>query len=283
MATRIDDRWLWLGLGMCAFTFLALKAIAPALHHIVHETIVTTAPPIPPLGAPFYGIHKGKESAIKTSSLETLALSPNIDIRRAATKILCERFFSHTPSRNILLKELHSRDAEKRRRARLAFNLLCEYDVVSPAMVAPDTPRRRPRRQGFGLGGYRGLAEQRRVLPWGSRGAGDVEQRDLRRRHREAMVINEGNRPVSEEDVWMRDGEGRMSTEEERAGRDAIRRLESMHNLTGTTIGRRAALDELLGNTADDIMLANVEFWDTPIVDGEESEASSSSSNETSD
>jgi len=36
----------------------------------------------------------------------------------------------------------------------------------------------------------------------------------LRRRRREAMVLHEGNRPVSQEDVWMRDGEGRFGTEE---------------------------------------------------------------------
>jgi len=28
------------------------------------------------------------------------------------------------------------------------------------------------------------------------------------------MVLNEGDRPVSQEDVWMRDGEGRLSTDE---------------------------------------------------------------------
>ena len=41
-----------------------------------------------------------------------------------------------------------------------------------------------------------------------------AEERDLRRRRREAMVLHEGNRPISQEDVWMRDDEGRFGTEE---------------------------------------------------------------------
>lgn len=51
---------------------------------------------------------------------------------------------------------------------------------------------------------------------------GDLEERDLRRRRREAMVINEGDRPISQDDVWMRDGEGRMSTEEQAGPQDAF-------------------------------------------------------------
>lgn len=66
-------------------------------------------------------------------------------------------------------------------------------------------------------------SEGRRRLGWGERDLREpelresedsVEERDLRRRRREAMVINEGDRPVSQEDVWMRDGDGRLGTEE---------------------------------------------------------------------
>lgn len=78
----------------------------------------------------------------------------------------------------------------------------------------PATPRAlrssRPRRLQEGLSD--GEADDRGPE---MRGLEDsVEERDLRRRRREAMVLHEGDRPVSQEDVWMRDGEGRFGTEE---------------------------------------------------------------------
>lgn len=54
--------------------------------------------------------------------------------------------------------------------------------------------------------------DQERARSRGNR-LGDPEERALRRRRREAMVINEGDRPVSQQDVYMRDDEGIMSAE----------------------------------------------------------------------
>jgi len=91
--------------------------------------------------------------------------------------------------------------------------MLCDYEVVQEVVLPPlPRPLRSSREQG------------RRDLMWrdtGDRGGHErrglddsAEERDLRRRRREAMVINEGDRPLSQEDVWMRDGDGRLSTEE---------------------------------------------------------------------
>ncbi|KAF2869302.1 hypothetical protein BDV95DRAFT_629899 [Massariosphaeria phaeospora] len=198
MAPQIEDRWLWLGLGI--FTFLAAKGVSHGLRHIVHLTEVHQAPLHPTLPLP----KLGKEDAIKTSSLETLATCDNVEIRKAATKILCERFHANGPARRSLLRDLGSDNPKVEHKAQLAFNLLYENGVLTEPDPAPITPRAQSA----------GGALIRRSLPWlpaGTRNP-DVEERNLRRRRREAMVINEGDRPVSQEDVWMRNGEGEMNT-----------------------------------------------------------------------
>src|SRR3954465_12188177 len=107
MAPTIDDRYLWLGLGV--FTFIAIRGVAHGLRTIVQLTEVHEPPPKPIPPPP----RLGKEDAIKTESLEILALNTtNPPLRKSATKILCERFFAHPPSRARLLKELNSSDPE---------------------------------------------------------------------------------------------------------------------------------------------------------------------------
>lgn len=173
----------------------------------VHQPAPQPSIPLPRLG---------KEDAIKTSSLEILALGPNTEIRKAATRILCERFFAHGPSRTRLLKDLNATDPDVKRRAKLAFSLLCELGLIQEVVA--------PRQRTWGINGVdfrtlpRGHLRSRRR---GRLGEDDVEERDLRRRRREAVVINEGDRPISQEDVYMRDGEGRISTEEERIYRNS--------------------------------------------------------------
>lgn len=49
-----------------------------------------------------------------------------------------------------------------------------------------------------------------RAIPTRDSSGRNPEERDLRRRRREAIVINEGDRPFSQDDVFMRDGDGGM-------------------------------------------------------------------------
>lgn len=49
-----------------------------------------------------------------------------------------------------------------------------------------------------------------------SAGEAGVDERDLRRRRREAVVIHEGDGAIGREDVYMRDEEGRMGAGNER-------------------------------------------------------------------
>ncbi|KAL5460805.1 hypothetical protein PMIN06_002559 [Paraphaeosphaeria minitans] len=209
MAHHIEDRWLWLGLGI--FTFFAVRGVAHGLRRIVTLTEVhRSPPPIPPLRT---------EDAIKSSSLATLATCENVEIRKAATKILLDRFIAHPSAYKHLVRDANSQNEERKHAAYLAFSLLEDYGHVGHQYGVPQPMPATP--QAHRLGARR---EWLRGGEGSTRGAlsGDLEERELRRRRREAMVINEGDRPFSQEDVWMRDGDGRMSTEEVPGPRNAF-------------------------------------------------------------
>ncbi|KAF2118365.1 hypothetical protein BDV96DRAFT_542102 [Lophiotrema nucula] len=198
MAPRIEDRWLWVGIGV--FTLVAIKGVSYSLKYIIHLTEVHTPPPKPVIPSS----QRNKEDSIKTSSLQTLATSENIEIRKAATKILCERFFKNPKLQKRLLKDLESKDEGVKHRAILTLRLLDENGVVH---------RLRNQTQ------YRNDIFDIPSLPWygrrpGTRVHGTTSEQDLRRRRREAVVINEGDRPVSQEDVYMRGGNGELNNEQ---------------------------------------------------------------------
>ncbi|KAH7076668.1 hypothetical protein BKA63DRAFT_287318 [Paraphoma chrysanthemicola] len=193
----IPDTWLWLGLGV--FTFIAIKQVSTGLQNIRTLTEIRKPPPqhnhphperLPPNP-------KHQEDAIKTSSLLTLATSPNVDIRYSATKILCQRFYANDTARKLLLKDMNSRDDEVQHRAALAFELLCAHGVFKDNYLPSGRLRN----------GWR-LHEPPAEM-------GDSNAADLRRRRREAVVIHDGeiDRPIGQEDVFMRDASGQMSSE----------------------------------------------------------------------
>lgn len=147
-----------------------------------------------------------QEDAIKTSSLLTLATSHNNDIRASATKILCTRFYASKTAKDLLIKDLYSKDEEVVHRAQLALNLLCDMGVWRDSSLAPRTPR----------GGWR-LMESRAQVG----GVGGSE-RDVRRRRREAMVISDGDGGIAGEDVFMRDQEGEDQQDEGESPHSAL-------------------------------------------------------------
>lgn len=145
-----------------------------------------TIPSSPSPGSPTH-----QEDAIKTSSLLTLATSHNNDIRASATKILCTRFYASKTAKDLLIKDLYSKDDEVVHRAQLALNLLCDMGVWRDSTLAPRTPR----------GGWR-LMESRAQTG----GVGGSE-REVRRRRREAMVISDGEGGIASGDLFMGDQE----------------------------------------------------------------------------
>ncbi|KAF2132787.1 hypothetical protein P153DRAFT_333367 [Dothidotthia symphoricarpi CBS 119687] len=196
MASNIDDRWLWLGLGV--FTFVAITRVSAGLHQVRTLTEIST-PIIPPLGP--RTVHSPssthQEDAIKTSSLLVLATSQNTELRLSATKILCSRFYASQKLRKHLVRDLNSKDPDTRHRAQLAFNLLCENGVVREYSALKALESERDTVEGE----LRALEDEMR----GVEQERDAVERELRRRRREAMVISEGGGPFTQEDVFMRD------------------------------------------------------------------------------
>ena len=201
MTLQISDRCLWLSLGI--FTYAAIRAASHGLRHIRSLTEVHNPPPQP---SP-----RLTEDAIKPSSLSTLATCSNVEIRKAATKILLDRFIAHPSAYKHLVRDAHSKDEGRRHAAYLAFSLLEEYGFVGHSYGVPPpigavlgglvNHRTGVRREWLRANPTRPMRDSRGV---------DPEERDLRRRRREAMVINEGDRPITQDDVFMRDGEGWM-------------------------------------------------------------------------
>lgn len=95
------------------------------------------------------------------------------------------------------MRDLHSKDEEVEHRAQLALNLLCDMGVWRENSVPPRTSR-----GSWRLVGRRGGLQQ-----------GNVSEREVRRRRREAVVIHDGDGAIGNEDVYMRDQQGWMSAE----------------------------------------------------------------------
>ncbi|USP77151.1 uncharacterized protein yc1106_04425 [Curvularia clavata] len=208
MASKIPDHWLWLGLGV--FTFIAVQQVSHGLQHMRTLTAIRNPQNVPSQrrtipSSPVPGSPTHQEDAIKTSSLLTLATSHNNDIRASATKILCTRFYASKTAKDLLIKDLYSKDEEVVHRAQLALNLLCDMGVWRDSSLAPRTPR----------GGWR-LMESR-VQTGGMGGS----ERDVRRRRREAMVISDGEGGMAE-DVFMRDQEGEDQQEDDESPQSAL-------------------------------------------------------------
>jgi len=161
-----------------------------------------------------------QEDAIKTSSLLTLATSPNFDIRSSATKILCQRFYASKSAKKLLVRDLDSRDDEVKHRAHLAFDLLATYGALRDLALPP--------REGWRV--------HEPVAPVAQDAA------DLRRRRREAVVIHDGDaeRPIGSEDVYMRDETGVFRDDDEQMLWDSIAELRENDRTL------QAELDELL-------------------------------------
>ncbi|XP_014558428.1 hypothetical protein COCVIDRAFT_94311 [Bipolaris victoriae FI3] len=193
MAPNIPDHWLWLGLGV--FTFIAVQQVSHGLQNMRTLTAIHNPQNVPSQrrtipSSPRSPTHQ--EDAIKTSSLLTLATSHNNDIRASATKILCTRFYASKTAKDLLIKDLYSKDQEVVHRAQLAFNLLCDMGVWRDSSLAPRIPR----------GGWRLMESRAQVGGVGS------SERDVRRRRREAVVISDGEGTIASRGVFARDHEG---------------------------------------------------------------------------
>ncbi|USW54209.1 hypothetical protein Slin15195_G075280 [Septoria linicola] len=123
MASRLDDRWLWLGAGV--FFLAAASYIKHALTHIVHLTELDPAQF--PANDHSHGTHPEESVDIKT--LRTLCLSPNPSIAAAAHSLVIRRFAGQPDAIEILRKDLDSTNPEISRKAKQAVQYLYDFDI----------------------------------------------------------------------------------------------------------------------------------------------------------
>lgn len=116
-------------------------------------------------------------------------------LRHAATRLLCDRFLSNNYAVELLMHDAFSShtNPEAKRRAELAMRLLIEY--TDEELVKSFHRGDLARTLTMSLVGSGGL--ENAVMEGG-------EGESRRRRHREAVVFNEGDHPVNEDDVYMR-------------------------------------------------------------------------------
>jgi hypothetical protein len=121
---------------------------------------------------------------------------------------LCQRFYASPTAKRLLVRDLNSKNEEVKHRAQLAYNLLYDHNVLHESSLAPRLPR----------DGWR-LHEPPLNTPQGG-----VDAQDLRRRRREAVVIHDGDvdRPIGQEDVYMRDEDGDLERRFQALGEDQI-------------------------------------------------------------
>ncbi|GIZ43747.1 hypothetical protein CKM354_000696300 [Cercospora kikuchii] len=123
MATRIDDRWLWLGVGV--FFYFAAKYVKYAVTDIVRLTELDPAQF--PANDADHGAHP--EESIEVKTLKTLCLSPNPSIAAAAHSLVIRRFAAQPNAIDILRRDIDSKNPETSRRAKQAVQYLYDFDL----------------------------------------------------------------------------------------------------------------------------------------------------------
>ena len=155
-----------------------------------------------------------------------LYLSNNFSTLRA-TKILCDRFMKNSEAKQLLISDFHSPNPELQENALKALKLL-NCHVVSSDRYSSSELADLPLRSAY----FRTLPVRgARARPHEE----STEEQALRRRRREAMVLNEGDRPVSQDDIIQRGG--RMTDDETRIAEQALATLARVERVRAAAQG----------------------------------------------
>ncbi|KAE9964959.1 hypothetical protein BLS_007962 [Venturia inaequalis] len=232
MSLNVTDRWLFLGLGV--FALVAVHGVGYALKDILRLTEIHEQPRQKHVCA----VSQDTEDAIQFQSLHLLTKSHNLDIRNAAIKIVCDRFLSNPSRVTELTQDLYSADEHRRLAASNVLKLLERF--ASPdAFVAVSFLE--SLRDNANQAPSSWLAEieqwdQLRTGPLSRLREESFEEQALRRRRREAVVVNEGDHPVTQQDI--------------------IQRNPSLHNTIRQLEDRRVerALEAISGTGVDELV-----------------------------
>lgn len=117
MASNVGDKVLWTAIilsGIAAYWYI------PYVLHQVKDTSAITVPQPKPNKPQ---LEKDAEAAIKTSTLAELADGPSYNLTASAIRLTASKFFKSN-AKQILLKDLASKDHDRRDKAINALNLL---------------------------------------------------------------------------------------------------------------------------------------------------------------
>ncbi|KAH1271324.1 hypothetical protein KXV70_005179 [Aspergillus fumigatus] len=126
MASHLSDRFLWLCLGVSLF--FAIRGIAADLRRVSDLTEIKHVEKEDKI------ISEGTEDALKLDTLLKLSDSTSYDLRAAALRIIAERS-TKGPTRDLLLKDLASKNKERRGRALTALYFLLSNRALSRTSV----------------------------------------------------------------------------------------------------------------------------------------------------
>lgn len=142
MAQRIDDRWLWLGIGVTAF--LALKGIQHCLADLVHQTKLDPYQyepikkdeerPEDGMPPPFTAQRPNTYTlilALTLPELKVLADSPHPNISNSAISLILSRISRHPKAGELIVKDLASKNPETSHRAREAIHYVRNTECSS--------------------------------------------------------------------------------------------------------------------------------------------------------
>ncbi|EAW20074.1 uncharacterized protein NFIA_096960 [Aspergillus fischeri NRRL 181] len=126
MASHLSDRLLWLCLGVSLF--FAVRGIAADLRRVSDLTEIKHVEKEDKI------ISEGTEDALKLDTLLKLSDSTSYDLRAAALRIIAERSTKGS-TRDLLLKDLASKNKERRGRALTALYFLLSNRALSRTAV----------------------------------------------------------------------------------------------------------------------------------------------------
>ncbi|OJJ63201.1 hypothetical protein ASPSYDRAFT_86843 [Aspergillus sydowii CBS 593.65] len=126
MAFHVSDKVLWICLGVSLF--FAVRGIAADLHSVNELTEIKND------GTDDKIISEGTEDALKLDTLLRLSNSTSYDLRSAALRIIAERSVKAN-TRNLLLKDLASKNPERRNKAIPAVFFLVSNRALSRTSV----------------------------------------------------------------------------------------------------------------------------------------------------
>ncbi|KAF4160577.1 hypothetical protein CNMCM6936_004396 [Aspergillus lentulus] len=126
MASHLSDRFLWLCLGVSLF--FAVRGIAADLRRVSDLTEIKHVEKEDKI------ISEGTEDALKLDTLLKLSDSTSYDLRAAALRIIAERSTKGS-TRDLLLKDLASKNKERRGRALTALYFLLSNRALARTAV----------------------------------------------------------------------------------------------------------------------------------------------------